>query len=879
MAVSKWLWTHANPSTIHTASVDQPHNDVHRHWYTDYTNTNGSIKWPPILFQADDAQVQAAHIALYLKGQPSEFDQRVWNDIVDKIVELQIDWEVPESQRLNRADTDWPNHNCYEVRNNWSPYISSADPGYVTTNPKSQYYEGNHPLHYNIGRTLRAWKFNLCVNAFITLPSTWEWLWETDGNKIEKGTKAYGRYIIELTRAINHWCDQVKLEISPGLLAFDSFSLAPTFEQAESQRVIADIDATTKISVLVGWSEYVDIIAKSIVPTFAFKYVNPELVESEEFSYHLSPYIATVCNKMEMLTANVIQATLQVPITIDNILHSISSIPTSSTIRPDNLIISGYTHLGDYISASGELKSEPLIALEDISLITPLPIYPYVIYSEFKFSKINPKISSAILINSLDIRVDFVYNNIVVENTPSFDMPTASTTLQQKFTTTLGQSDFVELDINSEELSHSVNTQFEATDDVARFNAKSTIADSSTGKLENSNTIEFSIGTSAQFAESAQITVAPTFDVSTIITGIELVDSATIRKVQELDITSISNEFTITDKVTSTASKYINLFTTSRIEDTETTQLGTATSIDEFGATTTIKPATNVDLVSKPAKSEICTFEQFVIAPHTEFITLNPLPFGADDTHITEIDSGNIAYQRLVWFAGTHSINAEHFAEFAFQVPKSVSATSILPDFTVETNLQFGTGITFRATSSITQTATMQSPEIQRNLELGTIVDGPSLATNNGKIFITSRGEYFIPDGIKGFEFSATAEIERSTRWHTPVWQTVDDEIGLNIYQIHTVTYQPNKKDVLRVDSLWKRSIDVSSGIEMSMSAPLIVNSSATTRVYSTIGTQVNADFYNGVGWKYPYKLKGFRVITVYQSKQVTQTGTEIEVK
>lgn len=200
MAVSKWNWNTANPSTIHTATVAQ-FTEEGREDYTDYHwvpdgKYSKERVFPPLYFHATQSQVRAAYDALTGHTKTTNFNQRVWNDLVDKIVELQQDFGISPTEWLNRERSN-------EIQNPISAYISSEEPGYVSKNGY-----GGGEKHKNLGHALYAYKFNLLIDALVTLPATWKWPWEKDGVEIAQGTPVKGSYILALVRAINYWCDQ-----------------------------------------------------------------------------------------------------------------------------------------------------------------------------------------------------------------------------------------------------------------------------------------------------------------------------------------------------------------------------------------------------------------------------------------------------------------------------------------------------------------------------------------------------------------------------------------------------------------------------------------------------------------------------------------------
>ena len=201
MNVSPWNWNTANISPVHPSvnqisqRVVEGHEDLNDyHWVEDGYVYERS--YPPIKLHATAAQVQAAYAALSNQGLPGDFAQEVWNDIVDKIAEVQIAFGIPEKDRLH-------NQANQQVQNPKSAYISSETPGYVSSFPY-----GGEADHQNLGHALYAYKFNVLVNAFVALPTSWVWPWETDGVEIEPGAPVKGSYIIALTQAINYWINQ-----------------------------------------------------------------------------------------------------------------------------------------------------------------------------------------------------------------------------------------------------------------------------------------------------------------------------------------------------------------------------------------------------------------------------------------------------------------------------------------------------------------------------------------------------------------------------------------------------------------------------------------------------------------------------------------------
>ena len=226
MAVSKWNWHTANPSTVHIATVAQSTEEGREdytdyHWVSDGEYSKKRV-FPSIYFHATQAQVQAAYAALTGYTKTTNFNQRVWNDLVDKVVELQQDFGISPTEWLNRERSN-------EVQNPISAYISSEEPGYVS---KDGYSGGEK--HKNLGHALYAYKFNLLVDALVTLPATWEWPWEKDGVEITKGTPVKGSYILALVKAINYWCDQPQAQFIATIALTNLLNLSADMRMADT---------------------------------------------------------------------------------------------------------------------------------------------------------------------------------------------------------------------------------------------------------------------------------------------------------------------------------------------------------------------------------------------------------------------------------------------------------------------------------------------------------------------------------------------------------------------------------------------------------------------------------------------------------------------
>lgn len=269
MAVSKWNWNTANPSTIHTATVAQFTKEGREdytdyHWVSDGEYSKERV-FPPLYFHATQAQVRAAYDALKGHTKTTNFNQRVWNDLVDKIVELQQDFGISPTEWLNRKHSN-------EVQNPISAYISSEEPGYVS---KDGY--GGVEKHKNLGHALYAYKFNLLVNALVTLPATWEWPWEKDGVKIARGTPVKGSYILALVKAINYWCDQPQAQFVATIALTNLLGLSANMRLADTYDIHAtDISIPLTIN---GAFEQIDPSDISVDPDW----LNVHNMTAEEF--------------------------------------------------------------------------------------------------------------------------------------------------------------------------------------------------------------------------------------------------------------------------------------------------------------------------------------------------------------------------------------------------------------------------------------------------------------------------------------------------------------------------------------------------------------------------------------------------------------------
>lgn len=219
----KWNWDKANPSKYHSASTAQATDFPSRCDYYRDEDTWERVYYP-IRFQASAEQVKAAYDALSGKGAVTNFNQRVWNDLVDKIVEIKISDGQPRDRTWASTITgqeawtvderEFAQYNFLSVKHWNSPYISSATQLYIDSDN-----------HTNYGPRLRADKFNILVNSFKSLPVTWEWEWEKDGVKIKPGTKAMGKYILDLVRAINHYQAQERLPFTFSLPIDDKLKI------------------------------------------------------------------------------------------------------------------------------------------------------------------------------------------------------------------------------------------------------------------------------------------------------------------------------------------------------------------------------------------------------------------------------------------------------------------------------------------------------------------------------------------------------------------------------------------------------------------------------------------------------------------------------
>lgn len=128
-----------------------------------------SWDWSIGNINATAAQTQAAYAAITGNGPTRNFSVIVWNDIVNKIIEMRQYW----------GDTDWS--------------IAGPTKSQTWMIPSEQ---------------MTAEIFNACV---INMPMIHPWPWEaTLGRKlILPGDRCYGAYFIYLTDALNHWIEDL----------------------------------------------------------------------------------------------------------------------------------------------------------------------------------------------------------------------------------------------------------------------------------------------------------------------------------------------------------------------------------------------------------------------------------------------------------------------------------------------------------------------------------------------------------------------------------------------------------------------------------------------------------------------------------------------
>jgi hypothetical protein len=129
-----------------------------------------SWDWSIGNINATAAQTRAAYAAITSNGPTRNFNVIVWNDIVNKIIEMRQYW----------GDTDWS--------------IAGATKSQTWMTPSEQ---------------MTAKIFNACV---LNMPMIHPWPWEaTLGRKlILPGDRCYGAYFIYLTDALNHWIEDLR---------------------------------------------------------------------------------------------------------------------------------------------------------------------------------------------------------------------------------------------------------------------------------------------------------------------------------------------------------------------------------------------------------------------------------------------------------------------------------------------------------------------------------------------------------------------------------------------------------------------------------------------------------------------------------------------
>ncbi len=161
-----------------------------------YTGIDGGRYSALSRFNASAAQTQKAYNAVKNGGRTSDFNTRVWNDLMDHIAWVQNEWGISEHKAINRV---WP-----------SPYISDLDPPY-----KKDIAIGDLVVKTDAGaagRTITASVFNIATEA-IPIVNTWPWEKELGRKKIMPNDICKGSYFLALVDTLNHWISLTPLSI------------------------------------------------------------------------------------------------------------------------------------------------------------------------------------------------------------------------------------------------------------------------------------------------------------------------------------------------------------------------------------------------------------------------------------------------------------------------------------------------------------------------------------------------------------------------------------------------------------------------------------------------------------------------------------------
>ena len=161
-----------------------------------YTGIDGGRYSALSRFNASAAQTQKAYNAVKNGGRTSDFNTRVWNDLMDHIAWVQNEWGISENKAINRV---WP-----------APYISDLDPPY-----KKDIAIGDLVVKTDAGaagRTITAFVFNIATEA-IPIVNTWPWEKELGRKKIMPNDICKGSYFLALVDTLNHWISLTPLSI------------------------------------------------------------------------------------------------------------------------------------------------------------------------------------------------------------------------------------------------------------------------------------------------------------------------------------------------------------------------------------------------------------------------------------------------------------------------------------------------------------------------------------------------------------------------------------------------------------------------------------------------------------------------------------------
>ena len=263
--VQKWNWNTENPSQVPTHSavteLEQWSSDI-------YTRSDGHLEdaalgqkrvvKAKILLHASQEQVQTAYSALTNHWDTRNFNQRVWNDLVEKVLALQIDWGVPPDQCLDEDALEVERRSCKRAT---CAYVSNEQVEYLSYIQA----DGTIRTFRNLRARLWSFKFNLLARALErVLPGNWEWAWEADHVTITSNTEAKGQYILDLVRAINEWCDCAKLYLEGIELNFQSSGTA-NVQNSHSLGLRAGFSDSLAISVNADMIDGAAIIYQDII--------------------------------------------------------------------------------------------------------------------------------------------------------------------------------------------------------------------------------------------------------------------------------------------------------------------------------------------------------------------------------------------------------------------------------------------------------------------------------------------------------------------------------------------------------------------------------------------------------------------------------------